>query len=213
MSQLLEENCTQCTLCLRCVFNSVVPCRATRALHFSGGDSLEGAITWLTEHEEDAGLDEPLLVPKVCLLSHLHASVSLASACVLQVQEHVLPWCPPPLLLFVQSARNAVCVRHNQNLRTTVIKLGSPPPCQTYAYRLCSPDALLDPLVSCLCARIPSRCHAVVHQQHIRQPMLPMLWISTWSSNNINSSSLYQLMSMLTFQSAPADRTKEEAYA
>lgn len=38
--------------------------KATRALHFCGQESLEAAVTWLTEHEEDTGLDEPLLVPK-----------------------------------------------------------------------------------------------------------------------------------------------------
>ena len=51
-----------------------MPCRATRALHFCGTDTLEGAITWLTEHEEDTGLDEPLLVPKVisvCVLMRI----------------------------------------------------------------------------------------------------------------------------------------------
>ena len=39
--------------------------RATRALHFCGQESLEAAVTWLAQHEEDTGLDEPLLVPKV----------------------------------------------------------------------------------------------------------------------------------------------------
>lgn len=39
--------------------------RATRALHFSGNSSVEGAINWLAEHEGDADLNEPLLVPKV----------------------------------------------------------------------------------------------------------------------------------------------------
>ena len=40
-------------------------CRAIRALHFSGTDSLEQAITWIMEHEADPDLDEPLLVPEV----------------------------------------------------------------------------------------------------------------------------------------------------
>jgi hypothetical protein len=39
--------------------------RAARGLHFSGNSSIEGAINWLAEHEGDADLDEPLLVPKV----------------------------------------------------------------------------------------------------------------------------------------------------
>lgn len=39
--------------------------RATRALYHSGGTSLEAAIGWLDEHQADADLDEPLLVPKV----------------------------------------------------------------------------------------------------------------------------------------------------
>lgn len=39
--------------------------RATRALYHSGGESLEAALGWLEEHGEEAGLDEPLLVPKV----------------------------------------------------------------------------------------------------------------------------------------------------
>lgn len=39
--------------------------RAARGLHFSGNSTLEGAINWLAEHEADADIDEPLLVPKV----------------------------------------------------------------------------------------------------------------------------------------------------
>jgi uncharacterized UBP type Zn finger protein len=39
--------------------------RAARALHASGNSTVEGAVNWLTEHEGDADLDEPLLVPKV----------------------------------------------------------------------------------------------------------------------------------------------------
>lgn len=38
--------------------------KATRALHFCGQESLEAAVTWLAQHEEDTGLDEPLLIPK-----------------------------------------------------------------------------------------------------------------------------------------------------
>ncbi len=40
--------------------------RATRALHFSGNSTVEGAVNWLEAHEADADLDDPLLVPKVC---------------------------------------------------------------------------------------------------------------------------------------------------
>lgn len=39
--------------------------RAARALHCSGGGGVEAAVAWLAEHEGDADLDEPLLVPKV----------------------------------------------------------------------------------------------------------------------------------------------------
>lgn len=39
--------------------------RATRALHYSGTASLEQALTWIEEHENDADLEEPLLVAKV----------------------------------------------------------------------------------------------------------------------------------------------------
>eukprot|EP00884_Botryococcus_braunii_P020187 jgi/Botrbrau1/6852/Bobra.152_2s0012.1 len=38
--------------------------RAVRALHFSGTNSVEQAVSWLEEHENEADLDEPLLVPK-----------------------------------------------------------------------------------------------------------------------------------------------------
>ncbi|WVZ75324.1 hypothetical protein U9M48_023391 [Paspalum notatum var. saurae] len=37
--------------------------RATRALHFSGNSTIEGAINWLSEHQEDADIDEMPLVP------------------------------------------------------------------------------------------------------------------------------------------------------
>ena len=41
--------------------------RAKRALHGSGNSTIEGAINWITEHENDADIDEPLLVRKVRL--------------------------------------------------------------------------------------------------------------------------------------------------
>ncbi|KAL6899085.1 hypothetical protein ACP4OV_005743 [Aristida adscensionis] len=37
--------------------------RATRALHFSGNSTIEGAINWLSEHQEDPEIDEIPLVP------------------------------------------------------------------------------------------------------------------------------------------------------
>ncbi len=40
-------------------------CRALRALHFSGMDNMEQAITWIMEHENDPDLDLPLLLPEV----------------------------------------------------------------------------------------------------------------------------------------------------
>ena len=39
--------------------------RSLRALHFSGTDNMEQAITWIMEHESDPDLDLPLLLPKV----------------------------------------------------------------------------------------------------------------------------------------------------
>ncbi len=45
--------------------------RARRALHFSGTDNLEQAVTWIVEHEEDKDLDEPLLIPQVLMESLL----------------------------------------------------------------------------------------------------------------------------------------------
>ncbi|WCJ33177.1 UBX domain-containing protein 1 [Euphorbia peplus] len=37
--------------------------RATRALHYSGNTSLEAAVNWVVEHENDPDIDEVLLVP------------------------------------------------------------------------------------------------------------------------------------------------------
>ena len=39
-------------------------CRATRALHFSGTSTIEQAIQWIVDHENDPDLELPLLVPK-----------------------------------------------------------------------------------------------------------------------------------------------------
>eukprot|EP00959_Pyramimonas_sp_CCMP1952_P354894 7434142-Pyramimonas_sp.AAC.1 len=38
--------------------------RATRAIHFTGTNTLEQAVNWIVEHEADADIDEPLLLPK-----------------------------------------------------------------------------------------------------------------------------------------------------
>ncbi|KAG6544367.1 hypothetical protein Mapa_014201 [Marchantia paleacea] len=37
--------------------------RATRSLYFSGADSIEGAVTWIVEHEGDDNIDEMPMVP------------------------------------------------------------------------------------------------------------------------------------------------------
>ncbi|OAE21817.1 hypothetical protein AXG93_2550s1560 [Marchantia polymorpha subsp. ruderalis] len=37
--------------------------RATRSLHFSGADNIEGAVTWIVEHEGDDNIDEMPMVP------------------------------------------------------------------------------------------------------------------------------------------------------
>lgn len=52
--------------------------KATRALHFSGNSTVEGAVNWLMEHEGDADLDEPLLVPKVGIAGGVGASSYLS---------------------------------------------------------------------------------------------------------------------------------------
>jgi uncharacterized UBP type Zn finger protein len=38
--------------------------RATRALYATGTDTAEVAVNWIMEHEGDADIDTPLLVPK-----------------------------------------------------------------------------------------------------------------------------------------------------
>lgn len=50
--------------------------RASRALHFTGGENLEQAVNWIVEHGEDADIDEPLLVPKV-----MHRAGNVAPIC------------------------------------------------------------------------------------------------------------------------------------
>jgi hypothetical protein len=39
--------------------------KAIRALHFSGNSGIDAAIEWISEHESDKDLEEPLLVPAV----------------------------------------------------------------------------------------------------------------------------------------------------
>lgn len=38
--------------------------RAIRAIYSSGGESVDNAIAWVADHENDRDIDEPLLVPK-----------------------------------------------------------------------------------------------------------------------------------------------------
>jgi UBX domain-containing protein 1/4 len=38
--------------------------RAIRAIYSSGGESVDAAIAWVADHENDVDIDEPLLVPK-----------------------------------------------------------------------------------------------------------------------------------------------------
>ncbi|EIE21636.1 hypothetical protein COCSUDRAFT_30128 [Coccomyxa subellipsoidea C-169] len=38
--------------------------RSVRALHSTGTDNIEQAVSWIVEHEEDADLDTPLLIPQ-----------------------------------------------------------------------------------------------------------------------------------------------------
>lgn len=37
---------------------------AIRAIYSSGGESVDAAVAWLTEHEDDVDMDDPLMVPK-----------------------------------------------------------------------------------------------------------------------------------------------------
>ncbi|KAF6266626.1 hypothetical protein COO60DRAFT_1697171 [Scenedesmus sp. NREL 46B-D3] len=54
--------------------------RAARGLHFSGNSSIEGAVNWLAEHDGDADLDEPLLVPQATVKQHLSAEEARTQA-------------------------------------------------------------------------------------------------------------------------------------
>ena len=38
--------------------------RAIRAIYNSGGESVDAAIAWVADHENDLDIDEPLMVPK-----------------------------------------------------------------------------------------------------------------------------------------------------
>ncbi|KAI8462523.1 MAG: hypothetical protein J3K34DRAFT_182318 [Monoraphidium minutum] len=53
---------------------------AARALHFGGGGGVEGAVGWLTDHEGDADLNEPLLVPKSSIKKALTPEEAKAKA-------------------------------------------------------------------------------------------------------------------------------------
>ena len=54
--------------------------RATRALHFSGGEALDAALTWLADHAEDADLDEEVLVPRAAAKVKLSPDEARAQA-------------------------------------------------------------------------------------------------------------------------------------
>lgn len=72
--------------------------RAVRALHATGSAGVESAVNWVVDQGEDATLDTPLLVPKVCrvwgegvVCSTHDAYLSLSSTyCVLVIHS----WCP-----------------------------------------------------------------------------------------------------------------------
>jgi len=55
--------------------------RAVRALHFSGASGVEAAVAWIMDHEGDADLDAPLLVPKASACDTLSTSQSLQNMC------------------------------------------------------------------------------------------------------------------------------------
>lgn len=38
--------------------------KAVRAIHYAGASSVEAAVNWIVEHDQDVDIDEPLLVPK-----------------------------------------------------------------------------------------------------------------------------------------------------
>ncbi|GMH20288.1 hypothetical protein Nepgr_022129 [Nepenthes gracilis] len=50
--------------------------RATRALHFSGNCSVEAAINWVAEHENDPNIDEMPLVPASTKVEHSEPKLS-----------------------------------------------------------------------------------------------------------------------------------------
>lgn len=60
--------------------------RAIRALHFSGSASVEAAINWVVEHENDADIDEVLMVPAAQNVSH-HYTPEEAKAKMLELRE------------------------------------------------------------------------------------------------------------------------------
>jgi hypothetical protein len=55
--------------------------RATRALYATGTDTTEVAVNWIMEHEGDADIDTPLLVPKNKIVRVCVGGVWGARAC------------------------------------------------------------------------------------------------------------------------------------
>lgn len=78
--------------------------RAVRALHHSGNSSIEGAINWLTEHEEDKDIDEPLLVPQV------QGAGLLASCAALAGSGVWFAMCPLPFTFHTVRDMHAACI-------------------------------------------------------------------------------------------------------
>ncbi len=71
-------------------------CRSTRALHFCGQESLEAAVTWLSDHADDTGLDEPLLVPKVLSIIWHQTGLHCITATIAVLTGHDIAAINPP---------------------------------------------------------------------------------------------------------------------
>jgi len=54
--------------------------RAVRAVYNSGGESIDAAVAWLGDHDEDADIDTPLLVPKATAKKKLSPDEAKAQA-------------------------------------------------------------------------------------------------------------------------------------
>eukprot|EP00250_Pteridium_aquilinum_P034174 c7186_g1_i1 orf=303-1526(-) len=61
--------------------------RAIRALHFSGSASVEAAINWVVEHENDADIDEVPMVPASENVPQHHYTPEEAKAKMLELRE------------------------------------------------------------------------------------------------------------------------------